>query len=631
MCGIAGYAGRGAPEVIGPMLKRLAHRGPDDTGTHREPGVAIGATRLAIIDLVSGHQPIANEDETVRVVLNGEIYNFRALRRDLERGGHRFRTNTDTEVIVHAYEAHGTACVERLRGMFAFAIWDRPRQRLVLARDRLGKKPLYYWHAGGLFVFASEIKALLCHPAVGRELDVEALHHYLAFGYTPADRSIFAGIRKLPPGHVAVLHEDVFAARPYWTLPAPAPGGPRSEPREALATRVRDVVKDAVRARLESDVPVGVFLSGGIDSSAIVASMRELTGSRIATFSVGFGTPSFDELRYARLVAERFETDHHEDVLAPDVEALVPDIVRAFDEPFGDSSAVPTFVVAQATSRHVKVVLSGIGGDEVFAGYPRYLGVRLAERYARLPGALRSPLGALARLVPDTDRSRNLGDWARRFVEAAHVPMPDRYIRWTRFFGEPDLRALVAPGAAARWTEDVERSRREAFAARRDGDTVDGAFRVDLAAYLPDDLLVMADRMSMAHSLELRAPFCDQEVIATSLGLPSSVKIPGFRLKAVLKDAFARVLPPAVLSRPKQGFMIPLNRWLRVELGRLVDDLLAPDRVRARGIFVPAVVERLKHEHRSGRRVHGDRLWTLMMFELWAREYLDGAGTWSFR
>ncbi len=628
MCGIAGYVGPEAPGLLPAMLRVLKHRGPDDMGSYEEPGVGLGMTRLAIIDLAGGRQPMTNEDLSLQIVFNGEIYNYRELRRDLEAKGHRFRSQSDTEVILHLFEEEGERCVDHLRGMFAFVIWDARRRRLFLARDRMGKKPLYYWHRGGLFLFASEIKALLCHRAVSRALDCEAFHHYLAFGYTPADRSIFAEIAKLPPAHTGILSDGVLTLHRYWNLPHGNPEISRPESFRDTAARVRHALREAVRLRLESDVPLGVFLSGGIDSSAVVASMREVTGQRIATFSIGFGqaAPSYDELPYARMVAERFETDHHEEILEPKVSDLLPTIVHHFDEPFADSSAIPTFVVAQATAQHVKVALSGIGGDESFGGYPRYLGVRLSEAYGRLPHWLATFAGAAAvRFARDSETSVNWGDWVRRFVTGIHRPMPDRYIGWVRFFGEADLARLATPALQEQWRKDVEVAHRDLFSTRGHADLMDGAFRIDLRTYLPDDLLVMADRMSMAHSLELRAPFCDHQVIEESLGLPPKVKIPGFRLKGFLKSAFADVLPREVLSHGKQGFMIPLGRWLRTDLRDMLGDLLAPERVRARGLFNPTVVEELKQEHLSGARSHSDRLWSLMILETWMRHYLDGS------
>ena len=500
MCGIAGHVGSTQPELLPAMLGLLKHRGPDDSGIHASGDVGLGMTRLAIIDLVTGRQPMSDDTGRYWIVFNGEIYNFRELRAELMTAGRRFRTRSDTEVILQAYAVHGEACVERLAGMFAFAIWDDAERRLFLARDRLGKKPLYYWHRDRLFLFASEPKALLIHPAVGRSIDWTALHHYLAFGYTPVTRSIFDSIQKLPPAHTATLTGGRLTQRRYWQLPRVQTAAGEAATIEESAAAVRAELRAAVRRRLESDVPLGVFLSGGVDSSAVVASMREVTSGRIATFSIGFGraAASYDELPYARLVAERFATDHHEEILEPDVGTLLPEIVRAF-------------------------------------------------------------------------------------ASAAH------------------------------------------------GDPVDGAFRVDLTTYLPDDLLAMADRISMASSLEVRAPFCDHRIVEESLRLSPRAKMPRGRLKGLLKTAFAGVLPREVLTHRKQGFMIPLGQWLRRDLRPTLDDLLAPDCVRARGLFDPDAVDVLKHEHLSGARTHADRLWTLMVLELWMREYLDERGRWSLR
>jgi asparagine synthase (glutamine-hydrolysing) len=634
MCGIAGYVGDAAPDLLRTMVRLLKHRGPDDEGVHTEPGIGLGMSRLAIIDLVTGRQPMAAPDEATWIVFNGEIYNHRELRARLEAHGHTFQTRSDTEVILEAYRDDGDACVERLRGMFAFAIWDGHRRRLLLARDRMGKKPIYYWHRGGLLLFASEIKALLCHPAIARELDWDAFRHYLAFGYTPRERSIFAGITKLAPGHLAVLDEAGLRLSRYWALPDATAGTAERRSARDLPALVRHELREAVRLRLESDVPLGVFLSGGIDSSAIVATMREVTGRRIATFSVGFGpgASGFDELPYARLVAQRFGTDHHEEILEPAVAELLPRIVDHFDEPFADSSAVPTYIVAQATARHVKVALSGIGGDETFAGYPRYLGLRLSQLYARLPQRLRS-LGAAVgeRVITESEAGRSWGSWSRRFLVGGVEPLPDRYLGWTRFFSDVDLARLATPALRDHWAGQVDGDQRRAFATFGHDDPVDGAVRVDLATYLPDDLLAMADRMGMAHSLEVRAPLCDHRLIEQVLKIAPARRLRGWRLKGLLKAAFADALPARVLAHRKQGFMIPLARWLRAELRPALLDLLADDSVQARGLFEPAAVRTLTREHLTRERNHADRLWTLMMAELWMRHYLDGAVAWSAR
>jgi asparagine synthase (glutamine-hydrolysing) len=396
--------------------------------------------------------------------------------------------------------------------------------------------------------------------------------------------------------------------------------------------RLDALLRDSIRLRMIADVPLGAFLSGGVDSSIVVASMREVTGGRITTFSIGFEATAaaWDERPYARQVAERFGTEHHEEILEPKAAELAPLIVRWFDEPFADSSAIATYAVSAATARHVKVALSGIGGDETFAGYPRYLGVRLSQVWGRVPRWVRRPLGlAAVGALRESSTSRNLRDWVVRFAAGAERPLPERYFGWTRFFDEPALRALATPALSAHLAGDPDADGRAAWATRGRGDAVDGAFRIDLATYLPDDLLTMADRMSMAHSLELRAPFCDHRVIEASLAIPAAVKTRGLRLKHLLKSAYADVLPPAVLAHRKQGFMIPLARWLREDLRPLMDDLLGPEQVRARGLFRVEAVDRLRAEHVAGRRSHADRLWTLMMAELWLREYLDRGGRWG--
>ena len=457
-------------------------------------------------------------------------------------------------------------------------------------------------------------------------MDWPALHHYLTWGATPATRSAFAGIAKLAPGHTATFAAGVLTPRRYWTLPAGTPTTFAGLDARELGQAVRREVREAVRLRLESDVPVGAFLSGGVDSSVVVASMREVTSGRITTFSIGFGASaaSYDELPYARQVAERFGTEHHEEILEPKAAELAPIIVRAFDEPFADSSAIPTFAVAAATARHVKVALSGIGGDEAFAGYPRYLGLRVSEWWARVPRALRVPAGALAaRALGESYTSRNLRDWLLRFTAGGEQPLPDRYLTWTRFFGAGDLTTLATPALRARLDADVEGDRRAAWAARGHGDPMDGAFRIDLATYLPDDLLVMADRMSMASSLELRAPFCDHRLIEASLSIAPSVKTRGLPPQVAAQDDLRRRAAPRRAGAPKARLHDPAGPLAAHGPAPAHGRSAVAERVRARGLFQPAAVEALKAEHVTGRRAHGDRLWTLMMAELWLREYLD--------
>jgi len=622
MCGIAGYVGSAPPGLLARMLASLKHRGPDDAGCWEEPGAGLGMTRLAIIDLVTGRQPMRSEDGRYTLVFNGEIYNYRALRRDLESAGCRLRTRSDTEVLLLTLATRGLNGVESLRGMFAFACWDRLERRLLLGRDRLGKKPLFLACLGGTFLFASEIKALRCHPDLPAEPDGAALTHYLAFGITPSDRSLFQAVEKLPPAHVGVWERGVLSISRYWApRPAPAPAT-----FEEAAAETRERLREAVRLRLESDVPVGVFLSGGIDSGSIVGLAREITGQPVRTFTVGFeGAPDFDEREGARAIAIRHGTLHTELTVDPNRPGLLADVLDAFDEPFADSSAVPTLLVARATAAHVKVALAGIGGDELFGGYPRYLGIRLAGTYDRLPLAARR---ALARAVPamirETLGSRNLGGWMRRFTADPECAPTERYAAWMQIFGRREMSGLLtgepvgAPSPPSRLVQPDRPG--------PDVPTDPEVFAVwwDLMHYLPDDLLAMADRLGMAASLEIRAPFCDHELVAFSLGVHPHLKTRGFRLKALLKAAVADLLPPAVLRGRKRGFMLPIGRWLGSTWRDRMEDLLSLPSVRRRGWFRPEVVDALKAEHLSGRRNRADQLWALMVLEAWCRRVLDG-------
>lgn len=623
MCGIAGYVGSAPPGLQSRMLATLKHRGPDESGGWEGAGVALGATRLAIIDLVTGQQPMVSEDGRYTLVFNGEIYNYRALRRDLESAGHRFRTRSDTEVLLQTLAARGLAGVEALRGMFAFACWDRGERRLLLGRDRLGKKPLFTAQIGDTFLFASEIKALRCHPDLPAEPDRVALEHYLAFGYTPGDRSLFRGVHKLPPAHVGLWKGGALTTSRYWE-PRPAPA-PATFAEAAAATRER--LREAVRLRLESDVPVGVFLSGGIDSGSIVGLVREVTDRPVLTFTVGFeGAPDFDERDLARAVATRHGTAHTELMLDPDRPGLLDDVLDAFDEPFADSSAVPTLLVARATSAHVKVALAGIGGDELFGGYPRYLGIRLARAYDRLPMAARRAVArAGAAVIPETTGSRNLGSWIRRFTAHPEADPASRYIRWMQFFPAEHLSDLLTDDWVRRAGPPLPLVPPDPPGPEPPADPEVFAVWWDLMRYLPDDLLAMADRLGMAASLEIRAPFCDHELVAFSLGLPPHLKTRGFRLKALLKAAVADLLPPAVLRGQKRGFMLPIGRWLQTSWRDRMEDLLSPAAVRRRGWIRPEVVETLKVEHLTGRRNRADQLWALMVLEAWCRRVFDGA------
>jgi asparagine synthase (glutamine-hydrolysing) len=627
MCGIAGFAE--TPETTSPftrdesldlvqgMCDVIRHRGPDDEGFHIEDGVAIGMRRLRIIDLATGHQPMHNEDGTIWVVFNGEIYNFHELRALLEAAGHRFYTSSDTETIVHAYEQWGRAAIGRLRGMFGLAIWDSRVRSLVLARDRIGIKPLHYAEVGGRLYFGSEIKSLLRAPDLPRTLDINALDHYLSFLYTPRDGSIFRHVRKLPPGHLLVWQNGTVEIEQYWRLPS----SERFNGGEAEAVaQLREVLSDAVRVHLVSDVPLGAFLSGGVDSSLVVGLMAQVSGSRVKTFSIGFDEPAFDELEYARLVAEHFGTEHHEFVVRPDAVGILDRLVSHFDEPFADPSAIPTWYVSEMARRHVTVVLSGDGGDEVFGGYERYVPdprVVAFDRYS--PSAFRRVAAVAANRLPHGVRGRNF---------LRHVARNDqgRYVDRVRFFGADEKPALLSRGL---WDQlsapDPEKRLATHFGPYRSLPWTSQMMRFDAETYLPEDVLTKVDRMSMAHSIESRVPLLDNEVVQFAASLPATFKINNGRQKHILKKAAAGLLPGEILERRKQGFGVPLGLWFRGGLRELFADTLLSPTSRSREYFQPAFVRRLVDEHASGTHDHTWKLWQLVVFERWHQQYVEGS------
>jgi asparagine synthase (glutamine-hydrolysing) len=625
MCGIAGFAdrpavnrpARGATDfaLVHRMCDVIRHRGPDDEGIHVEAGVGLGMRRLAIIDLSTGNQPIHNEDRTVWLVFNGEIYNYRELRRELEQAGHAFYTSSDTETIVHAYEQWGEKAFGRLRGMFAVGLWDRKKRLLLLARDRAGIKPLHYIERDGRLYFGSEIKSLIAAGAVDREIDLQALDHYLSFLYAPPDRSMFKGVRKLPPGHFLSWQDGRATLTRYWAISAQETF--TGTPTDAAAC-LRQVLADAVRSHLISDVPLGAFLSGGVDSSLVVGLMAEASDRPVKTFSIGFDDPQFDELEHARTVAAHFGTDHHEFVVRPDGLSILDRLIQHFDEPFADASAIPTWYVSEIARRHVTVVLSGDGGDELFGGYDRYLPHRWVARFDRLslPGARRMA-GAVWPLLPH-------GAYGKNFLR--HVSRSDegRYLESVSFFHPYEKPAL--------YSADVRRALdgwEPESALGAHFDRFQGLphhtrmMRFDFETYLPEDVLTKVDRMSMAHSIESRVPLLDNAVIDFAATLPASLKIQNGRRKHVLKEAARGLLPEGILDRRKQGFGVPLGVWFRGGLTDIFSDVLASPRTRQRGYFKPAFIDRLVGEHLSGKRDHALRLWQLLVFELWHREYLD--------
>jgi len=631
VCGIGGklYFDPARPverEVLERMNAVQAHRGPDDSGIYCQGAVGLAHRRLSIIDLSpAGHQPMTNEDGTIWIVFNGEIYNFQEHRSGLAGRGHRLRSHTDTEVILHLYEEHGVDCLEFLRGMFAFAIWDAPRRQLFLARDRLGKKPLCYQQDAEAFRCASEAKAILQDPTVEARPDPAGISHYLTYGYVPSPGSAFQGMRKLPPAHYLVCRDGRVEVVRYWRLRRDR----KLERTEAeWCQEILARLEEAVRLRLVSDVPLGAFLSGGIDSSAVVAMMSHAAGV-IKTFSIGFEEPEYDELRYARLVAERFGTDHHELVVRPDASAILPKLTWHYDEPFGDSSAVPTYYVAQMTRRYVTVALNGDAGDENFGGYDRYVANLLAASFDRWPGAglFRRAIRWGLHLWPRSGRRTSLLSRGRRFLDGLTEVPERRYARWfCHFYGDrkdellsPEFRASL-DGADA--LDLLLTAYRESDAP----DFLDATLGVDAALYLPDDLLVKVDIASMAHSLEARSPFLDHEFMEFAATIPSDLKVRGRTKKYILKRALSDLLPHEILHRPKMGFGVPIDHWLRHELHDLAYDTLLGPRCLGRGYFRPETVQRLLDEHVRGRANWHYLLWTLLMLELWHRTYVDGDG-----
>lgn len=626
MCGIAGkrfHDPRRAvePGVLERMSAILAHRGPDDAGVHRDGAVGLVARRLAIQDLsAAGHQPMGSPDGRFWITFNGEIYNFLLLREGLERHGVRFRSRSDTEVILALYARHGPACLEQLRGMFAFAIWDRETGTLFAARDRLGKKPLFYHHGPEAFVFASEPKALLQDPDVPAVPDPVALHHYLTYGYVPAPWSAFRGVRKLPAAHYLVLRDGQLTLGRYWTLRYTPK---RREAEGPLTEELLDRLTEAVRLRLISDVPVGAFLSGGLDSSAVVALIRRVTGAPVRTFSIGFDRPDYDETRYARLVARHLGTEHHEAVVKPDAVSGLQQLVWHYSEPFADASALPSLALCEMARGFVTVALNGDGGDEGFLGYDRYLGTALLGRLDRLPAAVRRLGGRAAGWLP-RGTAKSLAYRLRRLAEAWPLEPSRRYAAWMTCFGNDDKAALYAPGLAAELGAADSLALLEAAVAASDAPGVlERLVHADVQLYLPDDLLVKMDIASMAHSLEVRSPFLDHEVVEFAATLPVRMKLRGWTQKYLLRRAMRGLLPEPVLRRPKMGFGVPIDHWLRHELREMAYDLLLDGRARQRGYFRPEVVRRYLDEHVAGRAHHHARLWALLVLEQWHRVFID--------
>lgn len=627
MCGITGFINLNgfdraeALRTLDRMCRVITHRGPDDQGVLVTDRVALGMRRLSIIDLAGGHQPIFNEDETIAVVFNGEIYNYREIKRELEEHGHRFRTNSDTEAIVHAYEEYGLSCVNHFRGMFAFALWDERAQQLFIARDRVGKKPLYYaLTPRKTLVFGSELKTLLEHPEVDREIDVAALDAYLTFGYVPDPLCIFRRVKKLPPGQRLIFANGEVEIAPYWDFDyCPVEG--RSE--EEWIEELRAHLEEAVRVRLIADVPLGAFLSGGIDSSTVVGLMASAGVRPVKTFSIGFNEDSYNELKYARLAAKHFETDHHEFIVTPSVCQIVDDLVWHFDEPFADSSAIPTYMVSKMARDYVTVVLSGDGGDELFAGYTRYAIDSKRAVFGRLPRSLRrGVMQPLSRALPH-------GAWGRNYLYHIALDPLDRYIDNVSVFTALAKEGLYSDAFKARLRQDGADAtflfREHAARVRADG-SINRLLYLDSKTYLPGDILVKVDRMSMAVSLEARAPLLDHRLIEFVGRIPPELKFRKGTLKYIFKRAVEGIVPSEILHRPKQGFGVPIDEWINAQLREQIRDTLMSSRMRQRGYLSVKYVQTLLDEHESGRRDHSARLWALFMLEKWARLFMDGEG-----
>ncbi len=628
MCGITGFVDQwDAKKDLAPaeraqtlerMCRVITHRGPDDQGVMVKEGVGFGMRRLSIIDLAGGHQPMTNEDGAISIVFNGEIYNYRELQPPLESQGHTFRTNSDTESIVHAYEQHGPACVDQLRGMFAFAIWDDREKKLFIARDRVGKKPLYYTITrNGTFVFGSELKSLLQHPDVEREINPQSLDAYFSLGYVPDPLSIFSNIEKLPPGHHLTFSQGRLQVERYWDFSYHTNGnGHRARD---YFEELRSLLDESVRLRLISDVPLGAFLSGGIDSSTIVALMARQMDQPVKTFSIGFEEDSYDELKYARLTAKKYGTDHHEFLVTPDICEVVDQLAWHFDEPFADSSAIPTYVVSKLAREHVTVVLTGDGGDELFAGYTRYVTERQRSRFDAIPGFVKQQvMSPMSRWLPH-------GAWGRNYLHNAALDSVNRYLDNVSIFSLLNKDGLYTAEFSdqLRNVSQLGSYFEELSSNVKSNAPLDALLYIDSKTYLPGDILTKVDRMSMAVSLEARVPLLDHKLIEFVTRIPADLKMAGLETKHLFKQAVADLVPPEVLTRPKQGFGVPIHKWINQQLRERIHDTLSDPRTLQRGYVSRSHVEVLLDEHERGRRDHAMALWSLLMLELWHRQFMD--------
>jgi len=631
MCGIAGWINLRQPNmfpdntesVLHSMCEQIVHRGPNSEGLWLDVTVALGMRRLSVIDLETGDQPVFNEDKSVIVMMNGELYNYREIRETLEKSGHKFTTKSDTEILPHLYDEYGEDLVDHLNGMYAFSLWDTRRKKLIIARDRFGEKPLYYGVFDGKLIYASEPKAILAHPSVKPELNLDALRQYLSYDYVPAPNSIYKGISKLPAAHMMTVEKGDVKIRRYWNQSFNKKSDPTATI-EFAASNLKDLLSDAVRMRLIADVPLGILLSGGIDSSTVAAFAVQHATERVKTFSIGFEEDSFDETKYARQVAKHLNTEHYEEKLSATTAGdLISEIGTWLDEPVSDGSLIPTFLLAQFVRRHVTVALGGDGGDEIFAGYPMYYAHKVAKTYTSIPKFLRSGLiEPIVRALPVSTKNMSFDYKAKRFVRAANLDLVERHHSWFGSFSLDEQERLLKPEIRAASDGDIYRGPREMLSVCDATDEIEQVQFLDMNYYMAEDILTKVDRAAMALSLETRAPFLDPRVAQFAAALPLEYKLKGRNGKYILKKAVEDLLPATILDRPKKGFGIPIAEWLKGRLNPLMHELLSPERLKDQGLFESAFVQKLIHEHEAGRASHHKQLWTLLVFQLWYDNFL---------
>ncbi len=650
MCGIAGWINlennRGANHneaVLHAMCERMKHRGPDSEGLWLDEKVALGMRRLSIIDLHTGEQPVYSEDRQIVVVMNGELYNFREVRASLEKRGHKFETQTDTEILPHLYEEYGEAMLEHINGMFAFALWDKRKQKLLIARDRFGEKPLYYGVFDNQLIFASEPKVLLQHPSVKAEINLDSLRQFLSFDYIPAPNSIYKGISKLPAAHFLSVEKGEIKMRRYWNLSWEKDGkngektrfsnGANSEkeiadtkakPFEESAEELRELLADAVRMRLVSDVPLGILLSGGIDSSSVAAFATQFSSGKVKTFSIGFEEDSFDESKYARQVAKHLNTEHYEEKLSVERAAdLISEIGTWLDEPLSDGSLLPTFLLSRFVRQHVTVALGGDGGDEIFAGYPMYFAHKVANVYGKIPSVFRNNLiEPLVKNLPVSSKNLSFDYKAKRFVAASKYDTVTRHHSWFGSFSIDQQQKLLSKDVLSKTSDDIYKGAKELLEICDAENEIEKMQFLDINFYMAEDILTKVDRASMAVSLEVRAPFLDPRIAEFAAQLPLRYKLKGSKGKYILKKAVEPLLPKNILHRPKKGFGIPIAAWLKGRLNPLMHELLAPKRLKEQGLFDEKFVQKLILEHETNIASHHKQLWTLLVFQLWFDNFL---------